>query len=63
MIHITCNRIIDQDDLLRSIGRMDFTVAPGRATGPETAAAPIRATDVETRGAQSMFPAAGYSRF
>ncbi|MDR7154858.1 error-prone DNA polymerase [Sphingobium xenophagum] len=33
VIHIICDRIIDHDAMLRSIGRMDFTVAPGRGDG------------------------------
>jgi len=33
IIHIICDRITDHDDMLRSIGRMDFTVAPGRGDG------------------------------
>ena len=33
IIHIICDRIVDRDDMLRSIGRMDFAVAPGRADG------------------------------
>ena len=33
VIHIICDRITDHDSLLRSIGRMDFSVAPGRGDG------------------------------
>ncbi|MBP6297971.1 MAG: hypothetical protein KA401_01385 [Anaerolineae bacterium] len=33
VIHIICDRIVDHDMMLRSIGRMDFTVAPGRGDG------------------------------
>ena len=33
VIHIICDRIVDHDAMLRSIGRMDFTVAPGRGDG------------------------------
>jgi error-prone DNA polymerase len=33
VIHIICDRIIDHDPMLRSIGRMDFSVAPGRGDG------------------------------
>jgi error-prone DNA polymerase len=33
VIHIICDRIIDHDAMLRSIGRTDFTVAPGRGDG------------------------------
>ena len=33
IIHIICDRITDHDEMLRSIGRMDFTVTPGRGDG------------------------------
>jgi error-prone DNA polymerase len=33
VIHIICDRITDHDDMLRSIGRMDFSVMPGRGDG------------------------------
>ncbi|MEW6629142.1 MAG: error-prone DNA polymerase [Pseudomonadota bacterium] len=33
VIHIICDRIIDHDEMLRSIGRMDFSVATGRGDG------------------------------
>ena len=33
VIHIICDRIVDHDAMLRSIGRMEFTVAPGRGDG------------------------------
>nr|WP_087574446.1 error-prone DNA polymerase [Sphingomonas sp. CDS-1] len=33
VIHIICDRIIDHDEMLRSVGRMDFNVAPGRGDG------------------------------
>ncbi|AUW59003.1 error-prone DNA polymerase [Sphingobium sp. SCG-1] len=33
VIHIICDRITDHDAMLRSIGRMDFSVAPGRGDG------------------------------
>jgi error-prone DNA polymerase len=33
VIHIICDRITDHDELLRSVGRVDFTVAPGRGDG------------------------------
>ena len=38
--HIICDRIVDHDDMLRSIGRMDFTVAPGRGDGARNGAGP-----------------------
>lgn len=31
--HIICDRIVDHDDMLRSIGRTEFSVAPGRGDG------------------------------
>lgn len=33
VIHIICDRITDHDAMLHSIGRMDFTVTPGRGDG------------------------------
>ena len=33
VIHIICDRITDHDDMLRSIGRVDFSVTPGRGDG------------------------------
>lgn len=33
VIHIICDRITDHDDMLRSIGRQAFSVAPGRGDG------------------------------
>ena len=33
VIHIICDRIVDHDEMLRSVGRMDFKVAPGRGDG------------------------------
>ena len=33
VIHIICDRIIDHDEMLRSVGRTDFSVAPGRGDG------------------------------
>jgi error-prone DNA polymerase len=40
VIHIICDRVIDHDDMLRSIGRMDFTVAPGRGDGAKNGGGP-----------------------
>lgn len=48
VIHIICDRIIDHDAMLRSIGRSDFSVAPGRGDGarngggPDSRDAPLR---------------------
>ena len=33
VIHIICDRIIDHDEMLRAVGRTDFSVAPGRGDG------------------------------
>ena len=33
VIHIICDRIIDHDEMLRSVGRRSFSVAPGRGDG------------------------------
>jgi hypothetical protein len=44
VIHIICDRITDHDDMLRSIGSVEFNVAPGRGDGATNGAAQIRAT-------------------
>lgn len=40
VIHIICDRITDHDDLLRSIGRADFAVEPGRGDGAKSGGGP-----------------------
>jgi len=40
VIHIICDRITDHDEMLRSIGRMEFTVAPGRGDGARNGGGP-----------------------
>jgi error-prone DNA polymerase len=40
VIHVICDRITDHDDMLRSIGRMDFTVTPGRGDGAKNGGGP-----------------------
>jgi error-prone DNA polymerase len=40
IIHVICDRISNHDDLLRSIGRMDFAVAPGRGDGAKNGGGP-----------------------
>ncbi|MET1754322.1 error-prone DNA polymerase [Novosphingobium sp. RD2P27] len=40
VIHIICDRIADHDAMLRSIGRMDFAVTPGRGDGASHASGP-----------------------
>ncbi len=40
VIHIICDRIIDHDDMLRSIGRTAFTVAPGPGDGATNGGGP-----------------------
>lgn len=39
-MHIICDRINDHDEMLRSIARMDFTVAPGRGDGAKNGGGP-----------------------
>jgi len=40
VIHIICDRITDHDDMLRSIGRTNFAVAPGRGDGAHNGSGP-----------------------
>ncbi|MBY8823449.1 error-prone DNA polymerase [Sphingomonas colocasiae] len=40
VIHIICDRITDHDAMLRSIGRMDFAIAPGRGDGAKNGGGP-----------------------
>ena len=40
VIHIICDRIMDHDDMLRSIGRKDFAVAPAPADGAKNGGGP-----------------------
>jgi error-prone DNA polymerase len=40
VIHVICDRIIDHDDMLRSIARMEFAVAPGRGDGARNGGGP-----------------------
>jgi len=40
VIHIICDRITDHDDMLRSIGRTNFAVAPGRGDGAHNGGGP-----------------------
>ncbi|KER35477.1 error-prone DNA polymerase [Sphingobium indicum] len=40
VIHIICDRITDHDDMLRSIGRAEFKVAPSRGDGASHAGGP-----------------------
>ncbi len=40
VIHIICDRITNHDDLLRSIGRTDFEVAPSRGDGAKNGGGP-----------------------
>ena len=48
IIHIICDRIIDHDALLRTVGQSDLSVAPGRGDGarngggPDSRDAPLR---------------------
>src|SRR3546814_2664761 len=40
VIHIICDRIVDHDDALRAIGRVEFAVAPSRADGAKSGGGP-----------------------
>ena len=40
VIHIICDRIIDHDALLRSVGRSDPSIAPGRGDGARNGGGP-----------------------
>jgi len=40
VIHVIADRILNQDDMLRSIGRTAFTVAPGRGDGATSGGGP-----------------------
>jgi error-prone DNA polymerase len=40
VIHIICDRIVDHDDMLRSIGSMDVAVSPSRADGAKGGGGP-----------------------
>jgi error-prone DNA polymerase len=40
VIHIICDRVTDHDDMLRSIGRIAFSVAPGRGDGATSGGGP-----------------------
>ncbi|EIZ78373.1 error-prone DNA polymerase [Novosphingobium sp. Rr 2-17] len=40
IIHVICDRIIDHDAMLRSIGRTDFAVTPGRGDGARNGGGP-----------------------
>ncbi|KAK0341685.1 hypothetical protein LTR94_025383, partial [Friedmanniomyces endolithicus] len=40
VIHVICDRITDQGHMLRSIGRTDFSVAPGRGDGATSGGGP-----------------------
>ncbi len=40
VIHIICDRITDHDEMLRSVGRRDFVVPPGRGDGAKNGGGP-----------------------
>src|SRR3546814_374662 len=40
VIHIICDRIVDHDDALRAIGRVEFAVALSRADGAKSGGGP-----------------------
>jgi error-prone DNA polymerase len=59
IIHIICDRISDHDDMLRSIGRMDFTVAPGRGDGATSGGGPDPRSPAFPRGRTLASPPFG----
>ena len=61
IIHIICDRITDHDDMLRSIGRTDFTVAPGRGDGASHGGGPDPRDPVFPRGRTLASPPYGTS--
>jgi error-prone DNA polymerase len=60
-IHIICDRITDQDDMLRSIGRTNFTVAPGRGDGATSGGGPDPRSPSFPRGRTLASPPFGTS--
>ena len=59
IIHIICDRIIDHDDLLRSIGQRDFAVAPGRGDGAKHGGGPDPRTSAGSMRSHTVAPALG----
>jgi error-prone DNA polymerase len=59
VIHVICDRIIDHDDMLRSIGRTSFTVAPGPADGASNGGGPDPRSPAFPRGRTLASPPFG----
>ncbi|KFG88396.1 Error-prone DNA polymerase [Sphingobium herbicidovorans NBRC 16415] len=50
VIHMICDRIIDHDEMLRSVGRTDFSVTPGRGDGASHGGGPDPRSTALPRG-------------
>ncbi|QCB39265.1 DNA polymerase III subunit alpha [Sphingobium sp. PAMC28499] len=61
VIHIICDRITDHDEMLRSIGRVNFAVAPGRGDGTSHGGGPDPRDPDFPRGRTLGAPAYGTS--
>jgi error-prone DNA polymerase len=59
VIHVICDRITDHDDMLRSIGRTSFAVAPGRGDGASSGGGPDPRDPAFTRGRTLASPPHG----
>ena len=59
VIHVICDRITDHDDMLRSIGRTGFTVAPGRGDGANSGGGPDPRDPTVPRGRTLASPPFG----
>lgn len=56
VIHIICDRIMNHDDMLRSIARSDFSVAPGRGDGAKNGGGPDPRDPGIPRGRTLAYP-------
>lgn len=56
VIHVICDRIIDHDDMLRSIGRTAFAVTPGRGDGATNGGGPDPRDPGFPRGRTLSYP-------
>ncbi|MBB5986713.1 hypothetical protein HNP60_002687 [Sphingobium sp. B1D3A] len=59
VIHVICDRILNQDDMLRSIGRTDFLIAPGRGDGASNGGGPDPRDPAFPRGRPLTSPPCG----
>jgi error-prone DNA polymerase len=59
VIHVICDRITDHEEMLRSIGRTSFAVAPGRGDGSRSGGGPDPRDPMFPRGRTLASPAVG----